>query len=557
MKHSIWIPSVLSAAILVACGGGSTDTANDGTAGPSAPTGPITPAALGLSGVAATGAAIAGGAVEAKCASGTGSATSNADGSYMVSVVSGSLPCLLKITPVSGAPLYSVASGTGATATANINPVTQLVLASLTGADPGAYFAGFDNAAAASVTSAKVADAVGAVKTTLLAAGLDLGSIDVLAGALMPASGTVTGNAYDQALDALAAKLAGAGSTLADLAVAVAAASPVTVAAAAAPSTTGSATASLPAELLLKPAASNCAALRSASYRVIHPEAGKTLADQTGKLTIDAATLAVVFDDGSTGQWVPNGACRYLGDAGKTDIVVSPAGVIVARYLDTVTNTMKLAIGFPEQTHALAELEGTWNTTSLQYDDVVLAYVGNAATGTFSATGTLSDHRGCQDSATWSVVTTCHTQTSNFPTLRVNADGGFDVVAADATVGGRTFAYRAGSGDLMLVNVDTDGSFELRNRQRSNELPAVGRVSTSWDVITSNKLLTTPTISQSTNTVTAIDAATRSFTRLAKTVGGTDERSETVRINNPRNGYNFRAAATLTGTNGTPINVGE
>ena len=360
MKHSIWIPSVLSAAILVACGGGSTDTANDGTAGPSAPTGPITPAALGLSGVAATGAAIAGGAVEAKCASGTGSATSNADGSYMVSVVSGSLPCLLKITPVSGAPLYSVASGTGATATANINPVTQLVLASLTGADPGAYFAGFDNAAAASVTSAKVADAVGAVKTTLLAAGLDLGSIDVLAGALMPASGTVTGNAYDQALDALAAKLAGAGSTLADLAVAVAAASPVTVAAAAVPSTTASATASLPAELLLKPAASNCAALRSGPYRVVSPEAGATLAVQSpGKLTIDAATLAMVDTDGSPSHWTPNGNCRYLTDAGKTDIVVSPAGVIVVRYLDSATSPYRLAVAFPEQSHALAELEGT------------------------------------------------------------------------------------------------------------------------------------------------------------------------------------------------------
>jgi len=46
--------------------------------------------------------------------------------------------------------------------------------------------------------------------------------------------------------------------------------------------------------------------------------------------------------------------------------------------------------------------------------------------------------------------------------------------------------------------------------------------------------------------------------RLAKTVGGTDEHLETVLINNPRNGYNYRAAATVTGTDGTTVvNVSE
>jgi hypothetical protein len=84
----------------------------------------------------------------------------------------------------------------------------------LTGGDPAAYFTAFDATAAATVTDANVTAAVGAVKTTLLAAGVDLGTIDVLAGTLTPATGTTAGNAYDQALDALAAKLETAGTTL-------------------------------------------------------------------------------------------------------------------------------------------------------------------------------------------------------------------------------------------------------------------------------------------------------------------------------------------------------
>ena len=52
-------------------------------------------------------------------------------------------------------------------------------------------------------------------------------------------------------------------------------------------------------------------------------------------------------------------------------------------------------------------------------------------------------------------------------------------------------------------------------------------------------------------------AAAGSFARLAKTVGGTDERSETVLVNSPRDGYNFRAAATAIAADGSTINVPE
>ena len=108
------------------------------------------------------------------------------------------------------------------------------------------------------------------------------------------------------------------------------------------------------------------------------------------------------------------------------------------------------------------------------------------------------------------------------------------------------------------MHVDADGSFEVRTKQRTNDLPAVGRLSTGWDFRFTNHWLATPTVSESTNTVTAVDSAASSYTRLAKTVGGTDEHLETVLVNSPRNGYNFRAAATVTGTDGsTVVNVAE
>lgn len=548
MKHSIWIPAALGAAILAACGGGG-DSSDASAGGPAA--------ALSISGVAATGAAIAGGAVEAKCSSGTGNATSNADGSYTLSVTSGNLPCMLKITPIAGAALYSVATGTGLSATANINPVTQLVVASLGGTDPVAYFAAFDSTAAAAVSVAKITEAVGSVKATLVAAGVDLGTIDVLAGPLTAANAGTSGNAYDQALDALASKLAGSGTTLADLTTTVAATS-TTATANTVTVTTASGTPSLPADLLLKSAAANCTALRSGTYRVVHPQAGGNLANQHGKISIDAATLAIVNDDGSPGTWVANGACRYLDDNGLTDIVVSQAGVIVARSIDTATSTFKIVLGFSEQAHTLAELEGSWNTIGMQHAATGSTYYGSAVTGTITATGTLSAASVCENASTWSVAT-CVAKTSAFPTWRAAADGGFDVVDPDGTVNGRTFAYRAGGGELMMVHVDADGSFEVRTRKRASELPAIGRVNTSWDVFAyaNNQLLATPPMSQSTNTVTAIDAASGSFTRLAKTVGGTDERSETVLVNSPRDGYNFRAAATAIAADGSTVNLPE
>ena len=116
-------------ALLAACGGGG-----DGDA------------ALTVKGTAAVGAPLVG-AVTATCKTGTGSATSNSDGTYTVAIVGGVGPCLLKIQPATGATLYSITSGSGATQTANITPMTNMLVTYLLNvpgmkaATPEAWFA--------------------------------------------------------------------------------------------------------------------------------------------------------------------------------------------------------------------------------------------------------------------------------------------------------------------------------------------------------------------------------------------------------------------------------
>jgi len=547
LKHSLWVSTVLSTAILAACGGGgSSDEPAPGA----------TP--LALTGVAATGAAISGQTVEAKCSSGTGTATSNADGSYTINVTGGVLPCVLKITPASGPALYSVATGTGSSATANISPVTQLVVASLTGGDPAAYFTGFDATAAAAVTDASVTAAVSAVKTTLLAAGVDLGTIDVLAGTLTPATGTTAGNAYDQALDALAARLVTAGTTLDTLTKAVAATSP------AAPPTAPAATtgvASLPADLLLKPAASHCAALRSGSYRIVLPTKGAALAEQTGIVTVDAQTLAVTYTEGSSGMWTAAAdACHFTDDGGKTDMFVTQAGVVVVRYTNDDGASYGVGVGFPVQSHAVAALAGTWNAIGLMDSESGGAHT--AVTGTFSVDGmgALAGSVWCQNDETWGLTgADCVTDINDTGSLKTNAAGGFDVFdAGSSTPSGRVFAYRAGNGDLMLLLVEDDGRLLILSQKRSNVLPTVGVKSTTWNATLNGQLKAPAPIGISSNTIQSVDAATGSWIRQQHAANGAAfDYSETLFANNPRDGYTFRPAATTTAVGGTPVEIRE
>lgn len=522
--------SLLLVGSLAACGGSSS---SDTTSAP-------TPTALKLSGTATNGTAISAKTVDAKCAVGTGSGATATDGTYSVSIDGGALPCLARVTQADGSTLQTVASGSGSTATANITPVTQLVVASLAGADPATYYTGFNSTVAATVTSTTVAAAQTAVVATLKSGGVDLSAVgDVVSATMTPA--------YTTGLTNLASTLTSSGTTLATLTTTVAATSTTT--AAGTPVT--SSTPSLPAALALKAAASNCSALRSGTYRVVFPTAATPLANQYGKMTINATTLAILNSDGSTGTLTANGPCRFTTDAGQTDVVVSQAGVIVARSPNG--STFNLGIAFPDQMHTQAEMAGNWNTLGIE--NTGATYTGTALSATIDVAGALTSAKFCQNTTTWDVKV-CVDIANGTLSMKANADGGYDMVD-NGTAGGRVFAYQAGGGDMMAVGIDGDGSFTIFTKQRTNTLPTVGTVTASWNLTLNNLLASSSTVSAISNTIVSTDSTAQSLLRTQKTVGGTDDHPETLFANNPRNGYTFRAAGTATAVDGTTVTIRE
>ncbi len=190
---------------LVGCGGSGGSTTS-------------TAASITIAGVAATGAAISGGIVEAKCASGTGTGTTNADGTYSLTVSNGVQPCLLKATdPISKIELHSVVES-GAT-TANITPVTDLVVANTLGEDPARAFSSFNTTAQAKVTAANITAAVTKVQavTASLGTDADMSGVDFMKGPMVAATANASGDSTDKKIDALMAALAASDKKISDL----------------------------------------------------------------------------------------------------------------------------------------------------------------------------------------------------------------------------------------------------------------------------------------------------------------------------------------------------
>jgi hypothetical protein len=320
--------------------------------------------------------------------------------------------------------------------------------------------------------------------------------------------------------------------------------------------TPSSATPSLPAEWLLKPAASNCSALRSGKYHWMMPIKGGTLADQFDSVSINASTLVATRGNGSTATWVPKGTCRYTSDAGRTEVVVSQAGVIVSRYLNG--STYRTAFAVPEQAHSLAELAGDWNLMGMQTNASATGYTGITGSATLDISGIQVATTLCQNDITWGVKgADCTSPATLAPGFQPNGAAGFDLVDSAKAVKGRAFLYRGGNGDVMLVRVDSDGSFQLRTKQRTNPLPAVGAVSANWDTYVDNQLVPPSPLDAFGHTILSVDSVAQSYTRTQKNLVSLIERTETLFTNNPRNGYNYRPAGTTTASNGTTVSVNE
>ncbi|MDE2430430.1 MAG: hypothetical protein KGM99_17025 [Burkholderiales bacterium] len=183
--------------LLTACGG----AAGNGVTG-ARPT--------ALSGTAATGMAIAGANVSAKCRAGGASTTTNADGGFQVAVANGSLPCLLEVTnPADGNKLHSIAVNSGVV---NITPLTEMASARLLHADMTTMFAGFDpNVLEKAVFAAAIKLAQDDVSTVLQGI-VDTSKLSDFFSTPMKAATPANrsgGDAQDQLLDQLKLKMSG------------------------------------------------------------------------------------------------------------------------------------------------------------------------------------------------------------------------------------------------------------------------------------------------------------------------------------------------------------
>lgn len=216
-----------AAALLAACGGGGGDAAPPVAAPPvaapspspspapspapapaPAPTPPApapapTPPApapapdITVSGRAAIGAALAGATVDIKCTQGSAQTTTSATGSFSAIVNAGIAPCALRVS--SGALRLHGYAAT-ANGTANLTPLTDLIVGRAAGQLPAAWFDG----SALALDAAALAAARTAVLQALAASG-----------AVLPAGNPldfpfVIGDAWDRVLDRLVAAIAAA-----------------------------------------------------------------------------------------------------------------------------------------------------------------------------------------------------------------------------------------------------------------------------------------------------------------------------------------------------------
>jgi 5'-nucleotidase len=151
--------------------------------------------------------AMSGATISVICVSGQPNTSKTAtDGSYTIQA-SGAFPCMLEASDPTHK-LHSVANGSGSSATANITPLTEQMVASLSSAtaDTAAFFASFGSSNAATVALEKLAAAQTQVLANLAANGVNISGLkDLIGDKLVAKTATQSGNAMDVVLDAVAA----------------------------------------------------------------------------------------------------------------------------------------------------------------------------------------------------------------------------------------------------------------------------------------------------------------------------------------------------------------
>jgi hypothetical protein len=183
-----WAALAATVTGVVACGGGGGSSTT-----------------MNVSGTAAVGKALDGATVSVTCASGTGSATTNASGSYTVSIQNGEGPCVLTATKGSTV-LRSVTAGEGV---ANITPLTHLLvefLAVRAGTSADSLLSNPNGKALLADTNA-LTDGQNSVATMLQTTyGITLSSTNFLTVSITPPSAGGTQSDSDKDLDVLMTK---------------------------------------------------------------------------------------------------------------------------------------------------------------------------------------------------------------------------------------------------------------------------------------------------------------------------------------------------------------
>jgi hypothetical protein len=509
-------------ALLTACGGGG------GGGNPAA-------SSLTISGTAATGAAIAGGTVDVKCATGTGTATTNADGTYTVTISSGVAPCLLRVT--SGTTVLHSAVEPGA-ASANISPLTQLVVANALGGDPATAF-GAGVTSGSNISATTLATAVTNVQTALAGLGLSLTGIDPLKATLTAATESTAGNAQDKQIDGLMAALKNVNVPISSLTTVLAAPTASTASAAA------TAVANFATTNAVSTAAlSNCPIARNGNYYHAAPgdtslnlvrldfvaNSGVDVSNGNAPLTItpdpvkpcaytfglstgqqvnvrvSASGLAAFSINGATTSTFPNSAAVAL-DNGAT----SAMGLVIPAQSGYTANDMAGTF----YSMQFAKMPGFGNL----YRNVFVKVVMTASTAT---TGTVQFFQ-CFGNGTACSTTEISGTASTFV-----LDPTTGIATITQSSGGavtKTAAFRSTNGDIAGIGVNTAPNATFANNffvfaRRVSPFPgrAVGSTQSNWIWNLANGG-TAGTITQRsfyrTFTVNSVDTTAKSFTRTS------------------------------------------
>ncbi|MDD5031044.1 MAG: cytochrome c, partial [Rhodoferax sp.] len=191
---------------LTACGGGG---GASGTAGGGAPGTTVT-------GVAATGLAIEGGAVTLQCKTGTtAAATTAADGSFTVDVSSVTLPCVAKVDYADSTGSHRLHSLVKTAGNVNITPITDMVVAGLSTSGVAADVKASD---VDGYTDAQILTATQRVQTDLESKGIRTANlpIDVIRTKFEAKHGLTDGDSHDGVLDEIGSKLGGSDQVLSE-----------------------------------------------------------------------------------------------------------------------------------------------------------------------------------------------------------------------------------------------------------------------------------------------------------------------------------------------------